>query len=156
MNIGQHTTAGDGHTAEQFVELLVVADGELHVSGDNTASLVVTSGVTGELENLSSEVLEDSGEVYRGGTSHTSRVATFPKETRDTTDGELKSGTGRSRGGLATLLASASFTFTFSSHNIVETLNNNAKYTSSIFLSMGSLTILWLILFFFVILSILL
>ena len=40
-----------------------LTDGELQVTGDDTGLLVVASSVTGQLENLSSEVLEDGGEV---------------------------------------------------------------------------------------------
>lgn len=49
-----------------YHSLLVVADGELQVTGDDTLLLVVARGVASELENLGSEVLEDCGEVdYR-------------------------------------------------------------------------------------------
>ena len=116
MDVGEHTTRGDGHAAEQHVELLIVTDGELDVTRDDMGLLVVTGGVTGELEDLSSEVLEDGGEVHRGTSSDTGRIASFTKETRNTSDGELQTGASRARSGLATLLAAASFTFTFSSH----------------------------------------
>lgn len=49
--------------AQELVQLLIVADGELEVTRDDTRLLVVASGVTGQLENLSSEVLEDSRKV---------------------------------------------------------------------------------------------
>jgi hypothetical protein len=39
------------------------ADGELKVTRDDAGLLVVTSGVTSELEDLSGEVLEDGSEV---------------------------------------------------------------------------------------------
>ena len=48
---------------EKLVEFLVVADSELQVTGNDTGLLVVTGGVASELEDLSCEVLEDSGEV---------------------------------------------------------------------------------------------
>ena len=63
LDEGKHTTLADSHTAEQLVELLIVADGELKVTGDDTRLLVVASGVASKLENLGSEVLKDSGEV---------------------------------------------------------------------------------------------
>jgi hypothetical protein len=43
------------------------ADGELKVTGDDAGLLVVASGVSSELEDLSREVLEDSGEVDCSG-----------------------------------------------------------------------------------------
>ena len=68
VDVGEHTTAGDGHTAEELVELLVVADGQLDVTGHNAGLLVVAGGVAGQLKDLGSEVLEDGGQVH-GGTS---------------------------------------------------------------------------------------
>ena len=63
MDVGENTTLGDGDVSEKLVQLLVVADGELQVTGDDTGLLVVTSGVTGQLEDFGSEVLEDGSEV---------------------------------------------------------------------------------------------
>mmetsp|Transcript_32342 Transcript_32342/g.67546 ORF Transcript_32342/g.67546 Transcript_32342/m.67546 type:complete len:86 (+) Transcript_32342:114-371(+) len=54
MDVGQHAAGGDGDAAEQFVELLVVADGELNVTRNNTGLLVVARGVAGKLKNLGS------------------------------------------------------------------------------------------------------
>ena len=68
MDVGEHTARSDGHRAEQLVELLVVAHGQLHVPGDDAALLVVAGGVAGQLKDLGSEVLEDGGQVH-GGTS---------------------------------------------------------------------------------------
>ena len=62
-SLWQDTTLGDGNVTEKLVEFLIVADSELQVTGDDTGLLVVTSSVTSELEDLSCEVLEDSGEV---------------------------------------------------------------------------------------------
>jgi hypothetical protein len=78
------------------------------------------SGVSSELEDLSCEVLEDGGEVdWRGEArqqgievgwgaqltrcsgSDTLSVVSLAEETVDTTDGELESGLGRTRLGLA-------------------------------------------------------
>ena len=49
-----------------LVELLVVADGQLDVAGDDTGLLVVAGRVTSELKDLGAEILEDRGEVDRG------------------------------------------------------------------------------------------
>ena len=43
--------------------LLVVADGELQVAGDDTLLLVIAGSVASELENLGSEVLENGRKV---------------------------------------------------------------------------------------------
>lgn len=63
MNVGKNTTLGNGDVSEKLVQLLIVPDGELKVTRDDTGLLVVTSGVTGKLEDFGSEVFEDSGEV---------------------------------------------------------------------------------------------
>ena len=63
MNVGKNTTLGDGDVAEELVQLLIVSDGELKMSGNDTGLLVVTGSVTSQLENLGSEVLKDGGEV---------------------------------------------------------------------------------------------
>ena len=63
MNVGEDTTLGDGDVSEKLVQLLVVSDGELKVTWDDTGLLVVTSGVTSQLEDFSSQVLKDGSEV---------------------------------------------------------------------------------------------
>ena len=64
VNVGENTTLGDGDVAEELVQLLIVADGELEVTGDDTGLLVVASGVASQLEDLGGEVFEDGGEVH--------------------------------------------------------------------------------------------
>lgn len=93
LDVGEDTTLGDGDSGEKFVQLLVVTDGELKMSGDDSGLLVVTGGVTGQLEDLSSEVLEDGGQVDGGTGTHSLGVVSLAEESVDTTDGELKSGT---------------------------------------------------------------
>lgn len=66
VNVGENTTLGDGDVSEELVQLLVVADGELQVTGDDTGLLVVTSGVTSQLEDFGSQVLKDGSEVDGG------------------------------------------------------------------------------------------
>ena len=63
VNVGEDTTLGDGDVAQELVQLLIVADGQLQVTWDDTGLLVVTGGVASQLEDLSSQVFEDSGEV---------------------------------------------------------------------------------------------
>lgn len=67
VNVGQDTTLGNGDVSEKLIQLLIVADGKLKMAGDDTGLLVVTGGVASQLENFSSEVLEDGSEV-NGGT----------------------------------------------------------------------------------------
>jgi hypothetical protein len=63
VNVGQDTTLGDGDVSEQLVQLLVVADGELKMTGDDTGLLVITSSVASQFEDFSSQVLEDSSQI---------------------------------------------------------------------------------------------
>ena len=77
---------------EKFVEFLVVSDGEEDVSGDDSGLLVVLGGVSGEFEDLSSEIFEDSGEVDGGTSSDSFGVVGMSEETSNSSDGELETG----------------------------------------------------------------
>ena len=84
LNIGEDSALGDGDSGEQPVQLLVVPDGQLEVTGDDPGPLVVTRSVASQLEDLST-----------GG------VVTLPQERVDTAHGELESsaaGAGLGRG----------------------------------------------------------
>ena len=54
LDVGEDTTLGNGDTGEEFVQFLVVADGKLEVTGDDSGLLVVTGSVACKLEDLSS------------------------------------------------------------------------------------------------------
>jgi hypothetical protein len=95
LNVGQHTTLGDSDTGQQFVQFLVIPDCQLQMSGDDTRFLVVTGGVTCQFQNFGSQIFHDGGQVHWGTGSDTFGVVAFPQQTMDTTDRELKSGTGR-------------------------------------------------------------
>jgi len=60
MDVGKDTTLGDGDVAQELIQLLIVADGELKVARDDTGLLVVTSGIASQLKNFGGEVLKDS------------------------------------------------------------------------------------------------
>jgi hypothetical protein len=53
VDVGENTTLGDGDVAKELVQLLIVADGELEMTGDDTGLLVVTGGVAGQFKNFS-------------------------------------------------------------------------------------------------------
>jgi len=53
VNVWQDTTLCDCDVSEKFVQFLIVADGELKMTWDNTSLLVITGGVTSQLEDLS-------------------------------------------------------------------------------------------------------
>ena len=94
LDVWQYTTLGDGDTGQQFVQLLVVPDGQLEMSGDDSGLLVVSGGVTCQFKNLSGEVLEDGSQVDWGTSTDTLSIVAFTEQTVDTSDGELKSSTG--------------------------------------------------------------
>ena len=93
LDVGQDTSLGDGDTGQELIQLLVVTDGELKVTGNDPGLLVVTSGVAGQLEDLSGEVLHDGGHVDGGTGSDTLGIVALPQETVDTSHGELESST---------------------------------------------------------------
>lgn len=88
MNVGEDTTLGNGDVPKELVQLLVVADGKLEMTGDDTRLLVVAGSVTSQLENFGSEILEDSSEVDRGTSTDTLGVVTLAEKTVDTTNRE--------------------------------------------------------------------
>lgn len=66
MNVWEDTTLCDGDVSQKLVQLLIVADGELEVTWDNTGLLVVAGSISGQLEDFSSEVLKNGGEINWG------------------------------------------------------------------------------------------
>jgi hypothetical protein len=53
VDIRQDTTLGYGDMAQELVQLFVIADGELEMTGDDTGLLVVTRSIARKLEDLS-------------------------------------------------------------------------------------------------------
>jgi len=116
MDVGEDTTLGNGDVAEKLVQFLVVADGKLEMTGDDTGLLVVTGSVAGQLENFGSEILEDGSEVDRSTGTNTLSIVALAEKTVHTTDGESQTGLGRARlssglggAGLASGFASSHF-----------------------------------------------
>jgi hypothetical protein len=74
MDVGEDTTLRDDDLAEEAVELLVVADGELKVTGDDAGLLVVA--VEGEVK-VSFERRKRGKEVktYRAALPASSRIS---------------------------------------------------------------------------------
>ena len=95
VNVGEDTTLGDGDVTEQLVQLLVVADGELKMTGNDTRLLVVTGRVTSQLQDFGCEVLQDGGEVDGSTGTDTLSVVALAEQTVDTTDRESETGLGR-------------------------------------------------------------
>jgi hypothetical protein len=94
MDVWQDTTLGNGDMPEEFVQFLVVADGKLEMTGNNTGLLVVTSSIAGQLEDFSSKVLENSCEVDGSTGTNTLSIVSLAEKTVNTTDGESQAGLG--------------------------------------------------------------
>ena len=88
VNVGENTTLGDGDVTQELVQLLVVANGKLEVTRDDTGLLVVASGVTSELEDFSSEVLENGSEVDGSTGTNALGVVALAEQTVNTANGE--------------------------------------------------------------------
>ena len=91
LDVGEDTTLSDGDSGEKLVQLLIVTDGELKMSRDDSGLLVVPSGISGQLEDLSSEVLEDGSQVDGGTSTDTLSIVSLAEKTMDTSNWELKS-----------------------------------------------------------------
>ena len=96
MDEGDDSTLGDGDALQEFVQLLVVPDGQLEVAGDDPQLLVVPGSVPSQLNDLGSEVLHDSCKVDRGATSHPGGVVSLPQQAVDPSNWELQAGPGTS------------------------------------------------------------
>ena len=92
MNVGENATVGNGGATHELGELIVVADSQLDVTGNNTAPLVVAGSVACEFENLSGEVLKDGGEVHGGTGTNALGITAATELTSDSSDRELESG----------------------------------------------------------------
>lgn len=95
MDVGENTTLSNCDTTQQLVQLLIVTDGELEMTGNDTGLLVVASSVASEFENFSSKVLKNGSEVDGGTGTNTLSVVTLAEKTVHTTDGEGETSLGR-------------------------------------------------------------
>ena len=113
--MGEDTTLSDGDSAAESLQLFVVSDGELDVSGVDSALLVVPGGVASQLDHLGGEVLEDGGQVdWSTGADSISPVA-VAKHSVHSADGERKS----SAGGAALLASLGLLVEGFSSGHVL-------------------------------------
>ena len=108
LDVGEDTTLGNGDSSKQFVQLLVITDGQLQVTGDDPGLLVVTGSIASQLKDLSRQVLHDSSHVDGGSSSNTLSIVALAEETVDPAHGELESSTARPRLGLSLNLATLS------------------------------------------------
>ena len=74
LNVGKDSSLGDGDTSKKFVQLLIVSNGQLEMSGDNSCFFVIPGSVSGQLKDLSAQVLKNSCKVNWGSSSNTFTV----------------------------------------------------------------------------------
>jgi hypothetical protein len=70
VDVGQDTSRGNCDISEESVQFFIILYCQGNVTGDDTALLVVSGGVSGEFENFGAKVFEDSSEVDGGTGSH--------------------------------------------------------------------------------------
>jgi hypothetical protein len=125
VDIRQHTTSGDGHPSEQFVEFLVVAYSKLQVARNDTLSFVVTSSVASKLKDLSAKVFKYGGHVHWGTGTKTGSQALVSDVPANSCDRELEASSCASGRGFACSTSSAFASFT--SHGSTAVLAQTAR-----------------------------
>ena len=93
LNVGQDASLSNGNTSQKFVELLIIPDGQLQVSGNDPGFLVVSGSIASKFQDFGSKVLHDCGEVNRGSCINRIGVVSLLQETMDTADRKLKTST---------------------------------------------------------------
>ena len=63
LDVGQDAALDDGDTGQEAIELFVLSDGQLQVTGDDAGLLVGVGGVAGQLQHLGGQVLQHGGQV---------------------------------------------------------------------------------------------
>ena len=91
MDVRKDTSLGDGDSSEELVQFLIVSDGELDVTGSDSGSLVVLRSIARELEELSSQILEDSSHVDRSPRADTLGETSLTKVSSHAANRELES-----------------------------------------------------------------
>ena len=94
LDVGEYTSLGNGDTGEKLVQFLVIADGELEMSGDDPGLLVVTGSITCKFQHFSSQVLHDGSQVHGGTSTDALSIVSLAEESVDSSYWELKSGPG--------------------------------------------------------------
>ena len=113
LDVGQYTTLSDGHTSKKLVEFFVVTYCKLKVTGDDPRFFVVSGSVASELQDFSSQVLQDSSHVHRCTAADPLCIVAFAEESVNTSHWKLETSTGWTRLCLGTGLP----TFTSSRHD---------------------------------------
>ena len=90
LDVGENAALGNGHAVQKFVQLFVVADGELKVAGDDPLLLVVPGSIAGKLKDLCGQVLHDGRQVDASSASGPLGVVTSLQKAVDPSDRKLE------------------------------------------------------------------
>lgn len=94
MNVWQDTTLCDCDVTQQFVQFLVVSNGELKMSWDDTCLLVVTSSVASQLEDFGGQIFKNGGQVDWSTSTNSLSIVALSEQSVNTTDWECESSLG--------------------------------------------------------------
>ena len=90
MNVRDDTSTCDG-ALDEGVELLVSTNGQLQMARGDTLHLQILASIPSQLQNLSSQVLQDGSRVHGcGGTNTAIGLSPLLQLTVDTSNRELK------------------------------------------------------------------
>jgi len=92
VNVRQDTTLGDSDVAKKLVQFLIIANGKLKMTRNDTSLLVITGSITSQLEDFGSKVLKNGSEIDRSAGTDTLSIVSLPQKTMNTTDGESETG----------------------------------------------------------------
>ena len=90
LDVGQHTTLSNGHSLEQLVQLFVVSDGQLQVSGNDSPFVIVYGSVSCQVQDFSSQVFQHSCKVDWGTSYNPLSVVSFADASVDLPNPELQ------------------------------------------------------------------
>lgn len=96
MNIWQNTTLCNGDVSKKLVQLLVVSNGELQMSWNDTGLLVVSCCVASQLKDFGSQVLENGSQVHRCTSTDSLSVVALSEKSVNSTDWESETSLRRS------------------------------------------------------------
>ena len=88
VDVARDASLGDRNLTNQLVQLLIVLNGKLDVSGNNTGLLVLASAVAGKLKQLSNEVFQHGAHENSGRDTDAGGVSALTEVSTDTSDGE--------------------------------------------------------------------
>ena len=88
LDVGENTTLRDGAGDHEFVELIIVAEGELHVAWLDLLLASFLGSISSEFENLTSEVLKHGGGECSGASTDSVSVSALSEILVASCDGE--------------------------------------------------------------------